>query len=64
MAHNNTKVSPERNNLLATLHHTIAKKGNPSFLAPGNRTKFHSVHVKHEVIIKLTILLPQDILNP
>ncbi|XP_026794685.1 myozenin-2 isoform X1 [Pangasianodon hypophthalmus] len=35
-AHSSTKVSPpERNNLLATLHHTIAKKGSPSVLAPG-----------------------------
>ncbi|KAF4077269.1 hypothetical protein AMELA_G00206080 [Ameiurus melas] len=35
-AHCSTKVSPpERNNLLATLHHTVAKKGSSSILAPG-----------------------------
>ncbi|KAI5096798.1 myozenin-2, partial [Silurus meridionalis] len=35
-AQNSPKVSPpERNNLLATLHHTVAKKGNPNVLAPG-----------------------------
>ncbi|XP_017347580.1 myozenin-2 [Ictalurus punctatus] len=35
-AHCSTKVSPpERNNLLPTLHHTVAKKGSSSVLAPG-----------------------------
>ncbi|XP_058272280.1 myozenin-2 [Hemibagrus wyckioides] len=35
-AHSSTKVNPpERNNLLAKLHHSVAKKGSPSVLAPG-----------------------------
>ncbi|KAK2827063.1 hypothetical protein Q7C36_017989 [Tachysurus vachellii] len=35
-AHGSTKVNPpKRNNPLATLHHSGAKKGSPSVLAPG-----------------------------